>query len=256
MSPYIQLIWILLTIQNILTKNGIIKGIIAINPPHLNIKNRQIVVDIFVSNIKEAQSKVQVGDSVFFESNVQIINNFVSGTALDNHVGVFTLVSLATTIDIMPLENNIFFHFSSREETGGLKFISLSRMVSEIPNKIDLIFVVDTDLANDSYLLRTDEIPETALRKGPIITRNISDDQDVFNFLMKIIGNISHQITMSDGDGGNNLLEYNKLNAIGQSIGIPLRYMHSSVETCHLDDIILTIDLLVRIVQNLRLIEL
>jgi putative aminopeptidase FrvX len=105
-------------------------------------------------------------------------------------------------------------------------------------------------------LLRSDDIPETALRKGPIITRNISDDNDVYNFLMQIIGDMPHQITMSDGDGGNNLLDYNKLNAVGQSIGIPLRYMHSSVETCHLDDILLTIQLLVRIVKNLHLMRL
>jgi len=241
---------------NILTKNGIVKGVIAINPPHLNVKNRQIVVDIFVSDKQEAQSKVQIGDSAFFECKMQIINNFVNGTALDNHVGVFTLASLSVLIDKMDLNHNIFFHFSSREETGGLKYIAQSQMVTEIPNKIDLIFVVDTDLANDSYVLRSDDIPETALRKGPIITRNISDDASVYEFLMKIIGNLSHQITMSDGDGGNNLLEYNKLNAIGQSIGIPLRYMHSSIETCHLDDIILTIELLLRIVNNLELIDL
>jgi putative aminopeptidase FrvX len=43
---------------NILTRNGIVKGVIAINPPHLNVKNRQIIVDIFVSDKQEAQSKV------------------------------------------------------------------------------------------------------------------------------------------------------------------------------------------------------
>ncbi len=240
----------------ILTKKGLVSGIITINPPHLNIKNKQILVDIFVSNRKEAEARVNIGDSIFFEPTVRIINNFVNGTSLDNHIGVFTLMSLAKRIDTDTLEYNIFFHFSSREETGGLKYISLSRMVAEIENKIDLIFVVDTDLSNDSYNLQRDDLPETALRKGPIISRNISDDQDVFEFLMKIIGKIPHQITMSDGDGGNNLLEYNKLNAIGQSIGIPLRYMHSSVETCHLDDVKWTIELLVRIVNNLQKINL
>jgi putative aminopeptidase FrvX len=127
---------------NILTKNGLVKGVIAINPPHLNKKNKQIIVDIFVSSKKEAEKKVNIGDSIFFEPNVQIINNFVNGTALDNHVGVFTLVSLAKMIDKMPLDFNIFFHFSSREEVGGLKYIALSELVKDIPNKIDLIFVV------------------------------------------------------------------------------------------------------------------
>ena len=123
-----------------------------------------------------------------------------------------------------------------------------------LPNKIDLIFVVDADLANDVYNLKIDDIPETRLDGGPIITRNIIDDPAVYEFIMNIIGTkIPYQIVMSDGDGGNNLLEYGKLTLLGQSIGIPLRYMHSSVETCSLDDIRWTIKLLYKIVTSLHL---
>jgi putative aminopeptidase FrvX len=234
----------------ILTKKGIISGIIAINAPHINIKNDQLLVDIFVKDYDEAIKLVQIGDAVFFKPYAEIINNFLTGTALDNHIGVFCLVSLAKMID--KLENikyNIIFHFSSREETGNLKYIPLVN--KKIPTQTELIFVVDTDLANDVYNLKRDDLPISGLGKGPIISRNIRDDYEVYQFVMSIMGDIPYQLVMSDGDGGNNLLEYGKLNVYGQSIGIPLRYMHSSVETSCLDDINWTIKLLYNIVINL-----
>jgi putative aminopeptidase FrvX len=79
------------------------------------------------------------------------------------------------------------------------------------------------------------------------------DDNDVFHFISTIANenSISYQITMSDGNGGNNLAYYGKLNSVGQSIGIPLRYMHSAVELVRLDDIDNTIDLLYKSIINL-----
>jgi putative aminopeptidase FrvX len=240
----------------IMTKNGIIDGVISINPPHLNIENSNLLVDIFVSNKAEAKQKVEIGDSVFFEPRVQIINGFVNGTNLDNHVGVYTLLQVAQKIDSLVLPHNIIFHFSSREETGGLKYISMINERDDflgITNKIDLIFVIDTDLANDSYNLQRDDIPETRLQKGPIISRNINDDPFIYKYLMNIIGKIPYQLVMSDGDdSGNNLTDYSKLHALGQSIGIPLRYMHSSIETCHIKDIDWTVSLLFAIITNLQ----
>ena len=237
----------------ILTRRGIIDGVITINPPHLDISNDKLIIDIFVKNREEAEKLVVIGDPVFFEPYAKIINNFLIGTSLDNHIGVYSLIKLAQQIDRLDnLEFNIVFHFSSREETGGLKYLSMVDRI--LPNKIDLIFVVDADLANDVYNLKIDEIPETILGGGPIITRNIIDDPAVYEFIMNIIGTkIPYQIVMSDGDGGNNLLEYGKLTLLGQSIGIPLRYMHSSVETCSLDDIRWTIKLLYKIVTSLHL---
>jgi putative aminopeptidase FrvX len=92
------------------------------------------------------------------------------------------------------------------------------------------------------------------LGKGTIITRNFVDNNDIFVFLKQVANEnkINYQITMSDGNGGNNLMFYSKLNVIGQSIGIPLRYMHSSVEVVCFDDINTTILLLLSAINNLN----
>ena len=237
----------------VLTKNGLISGLITINPPHLNIKNNQLLVDIFAKNKEEATKLVEIGDAIFYKPYAKIINNFLTGTSLDNHIGLFCLLSLATLVDkIENIKFNIIFHFSSREETGNLKYISMMSNNKNFSGNIDLIFVVDADLANDVYNLKRDDLPQSALGKGPIISRNIRDDFEVYKYVMSIIGDIPYQLVMSDGDGGNNLLQYGKLNVYGQSIGIPLRYMHSSVETCNLDDLNWTIQLLYTIVSNLE----
>jgi len=237
----------------ILTKKGLISGLITINPPHLDIKNKQLLVDIFAKNKKEASKLVDIGDAIFYRPYCKIINNFLTGTSLDNHIGVFCLLSLALLVDkIENIKFNIIFHFSSREETGNLKYMSMLSEHTKLSKNINLIFVIDADLANDVYNLIRDDLPESALGKGPIISRNIRDDFEVYEYIMSIIGKIPYQLVMSDGDGGNNLLEYGKLNVYGQSIGIPLRYMHSSVETCYLDDLEWTIKLLFNIVSNLE----
>ena len=236
----------------VLTKNGLVNGIITINPPHLGIKNNQLLVDIFAKNAEEANKIVEIGDSILLTPTAKINGDFLTGTSLDNHIGVYTLLNVAEQIDkIDDLSNNIIFHFSSREETGGLKYISMMDDISGMPTKIDLIFVVDADLSNDVYNLKRDDLPKTALGLGPIITRNISDDYEVYRFITSIIGNIPYQIVMSEGDGGNNLIDYSKTSSLGQSIGIPLRYMHSSVETCRLNDIEWTIQLIYQIIINL-----
>jgi len=237
----------------VLTKNGIINGLIAINPPHIDIKNNQLIVDIFAKNGQEAKNLVEIGDAIFYKPYAKIVNDHLTGTFLDNHIGVYSLINLAKMIDkIENIKYNIIFHFSSREETGNLKYLSmLEQSVEQKSRQIQLIFVIDADLATDVYNLNRDDLPKAYLGKGPIISRNIIDDYYVYKFLMSIMGDIPYQTVMSDGNGGNNLIDYNKLNVYGQSIGIPLRYMHSSVETCRLDDIKWTIQLLYNIVLNL-----
>jgi endoglucanase len=116
-----------------------------------------------------------------------------------------------------------------------------------------LVFVVDTDVATDLPNINHGDFPLTRLNSGPILTRNLMDDHEIFRFVADVAEDkqIDYQVTMSDGNGGNNLSYYGKLSSLGQSIGIPLRYMHSSVELVHLDDVDKTIRLLIEIINGL-----
>jgi endoglucanase len=239
----------------VLTKNGNIPGIITIIPPHLNIRDDSIIVDIFAENGKEAKKMVEVGDSIVFDRKPEIIREkYLVGTGLDNHVGIYTVAKLFLEIDKMAdLDYNLIAHYSSREEVGGLRYINMLDDVPNIPKRIDLVFVVDTDVATDLPNINHGDFPLTRLNSGPILTRNLMDDHEIFRFVADVAEDkqIDYQVTMSDGNGGNNLSYYGKLSSLGQSIGIPLRYMHSSVELVHLDDVDKTIRLLIEIVNGL-----
>lgn len=232
------------------------EGVISILPPHLNKENEEtIITDIFCQSEQEAKDKVSVGDPIIFDSIPKIINkNYIVGAGLDNHVGAYTLLELATQIDKLDtIHQNVIIHFSRREETGGLSYANIS--IPNMPKNIDIIIVVDTEISTDLPNIDGLNYPDVSMNKGPLITKNILDNVRLYKFIKKIIetNNLSHQIAMTDENGGNNLDGYNKLNVYGQTVGIPLRYMHSSVESVAIPDIKDTIILLYHLFTNLTI---
>lgn len=243
----------------VFTKKGKIPGIITILPPHLDIRDYNIIVDIFAQSQEEAQELVEKGDPVVFDSKVQIItsnsgNKYITGAGLDNHIGIYVLTKLFLEIDKLDkIDYNFIAHFSGKEEVGGLRYINMLSGIEDIPKKIDLIFVIDTDVATDLPNIDKSEFADSKLGQGTILSRNMVDDNDLYQFISSVAkeNDFKYQVTMSDGNGANNLAYYGKINSIGQSIGIPLRYMHSQVELVRFDDINNTISLLEKIITNL-----
>jgi putative aminopeptidase FrvX len=245
----------------VITSSGdIIPGIITIYPPHLDIhqdESDNIIIDIFMNSYKQASKYVSIGDAIVFDSPAKIMNtDYLVGAGLDNHVGAYCLLEtakyLSNNAKKLDLKYNVVFHLSRREETSGLKFIEMFRNEPDCPKSVDLVIVVDTDIATDIPSIDKSKFPLIQLSNGPILTRNIIDDDKVYRYICSIAGKIPYQVSMSEGDGGNNLTDYAKLMIYGQFVGIPLRYMHSSVETCFLPDIEKTINLLIAIYSNLN----
>ena len=240
----------------VLTSRGdIIPGIITVNPPHLDINQSDdnIIIDIFMNSYKQASKYVSIGDAIVYDSPAKIINtNYLVGAGLDNHVGAYCLLETAKYLSKNnTAKHNVVFHLSRREESSGLKFIDMLKNEPNCPKSFDLVIVLDTDIATDIPSIDSSHFPLVQLSKGPILTRNIIDDDKVYRYICSIAGKIPYQVSMSEGDGGNNLTDYAKLMIYGQFVGIPLRYMHSSVETCFLPDIAKTIDLLIAIYSHL-----
>ena len=230
------------------------EGIISILPPHLNKENEEtIITDILCQNKEESAEKVSVGDPIVFDSIPRIINkNYIVGAGLDNHVGAYTLLELATQIDKLDnINSNFIIHFSRREEVSGLSYGNIS--IPNMPDKIDIIIVVDTEISTDLPNIESLNYPDVSMNKGPLLTKNILDNVRIYKYIKKIIekNNLSHQIAMTDSNGSNNLDGYNRLNIYGQTVGIPLRYMHSSVESVSISDIKDTIKLLFHLFINL-----
>ena len=230
----------------IFTNAGIIDGVSVFYPPHLEQKLDEIIID-------PLGKKAEIGDPVFFPCHPRIHGDFIIGGGLDNHLGVYTLLRFADHIDSLAgVDYNVIIHMSRKEEVGGLKYIHILDDYPElIPKRIDLMIILDTEIAFDYPRLNTDQFPDISLGSGPVLTRNLTDNHQVFKFF-KSLQDSKYQVAMSDiAQAGNNLADYNRLSSLGQSIGIPLRYMHSPVEVARLSDIEDTLRLLQTCFENL-----
>jgi len=251
-------------VVSFLTRKGVIKGVVVIMPPHLNtpnfsddemrIDNPAVLVDIFTTSKAESEKIVEVGDVIYLEPSPSIIrDDVIIGAGLDNHVGTYVAFELARYIDRLSAKdmvNNLIIHFSCREEVGNLRYVNMLSKYPDLPRNLDLLIVVDTDIATDVPNIPINITSDSRIGRGVILSRNLVDEQVVYKFISDVARKekIKHQTTMSDGNNsGNNLMRYTNLNVIGQSIGIPLRYMHSDVECVSLEDIACTMTLLSRI---------
>jgi endoglucanase len=231
----------------VLSHSGkIIPGIVVNYPPHLPKKNEvssknYAFVDIGDENIKD----VLIGDPIVFDVKPQMIGkNIMTGYGLDNKVGVFVLLKLLSYFDSHNSKYNILFNFSSKEEIGNVSLDHVDDM------QIDEIIVVDTDTAVDQPNIAGDA-NYTVIKSahGPTVSRNTDDSTMIFERLYKISKEkkIPIQITFVNGWGGTNATNYGVFkNSLVQFLGIPIRNMHSAVETVDIRDIVLTMRLLMQ----------
>ena len=253
-------------VVSIRTRKGVIKGVVVIMPPHLNtpnfsddelrIDNPAVLVDIFTKNKRDSAKIVEIGDVIYLEPSPSIIrDDVILGAGLDNHVGTYTAFELARFVNRLPesqIRNNFIVHFSCREEVGNLRYLSMLSKHPHLPQTIDLVIVVDTDIATDVPNIPVNITSESHIGKGVIVSRNLVDEHVIYRFITDIArkNKIAYQTTMSDGNNsGNNLMLYTRTNVLGHSVGIPLRYMHSDVECVSLSDISCTLYLLASIYQ-------
>ena len=218
-------------------------GVVATLPPHLKINKQTKDLENDVAYIDFGLTKNQLdlifkpGDPLLYNLHYTPIGkNFISACALDNKASVFIMIELLKFFDkdISKLNSNVVFHFSSREEVGLGSFSGLDT------KSIENIIVLDTPIASDNPMISPDIIGEVSLGKGPVISRNIDDNISLGDRVINIAEkhNIKYQREFSYGKGGTNNMHYSKFNnSFAQSMGPPVRNMHSPSEVINRADI-------------------
>ena len=220
-------------------------GVFVSTPPHLD--NEDKVADN-ISKIKidtglgeKAKDKIKVGDYVTYRQNSDILNEHtVCGKSLDNHAGVVSLILLAERLHKRKLPVTVKFLFSDAEELGlrGAKTAAFKYNADEA-------VVVDVSFGDGP------DIPATKcgmLGKGamigisPVLNRDITDKL----ILLASDNDIPYQNEVMGGRTSTNadVISIGGGGIPSGLISIPLRNMHTDVETVRLCDIISVVDLL------------
>jgi len=216
-------------------------GIIGATPPHLlkpedvgkPIKIRDLRVDTGFEG-DELKKIVSIGDIVSFKSKFSIMNDLkASGKSFDNRVSVACLLEILKYLRDVNHENDIILVASTQEETTVVGVTTASYAI-----RPDAAVVIDTshgdipDLSKD-YSSTPGKGPEISI--GP----NLHPKMVTKFFELGRDNCIPFQKMVEAGDTGTEAWATQvSANGIPTALlSIPIRYMHTAVETVNIEDI-------------------
>lgn len=245
-------------VWDIHTPKGIISGVTGVKPPHIipvdkrkeAITIESMYLDIGVHSKDEAEKLgIIPGQMITPRSEFLVLGSgkHLLSKAWDNRIGSAVVMEVLKRLDQSP--NQLFATFTVQEEVG-LRGAKTSSYVVHP----EIAIAVDTGLAND---VPEGDSEQQSLGKGPQILlydAGLVPNQALRRFVIEVAKaeGIPYQeafITGGRTDAGHMHLAHD--GALGLSIGIPTRYMHSHTSIIHYDDYENTVKLILAVVKKL-----
>lgn len=230
-------------------------GVIGAKPPHLQdeserenaIKVEDLAIDVGFSKA-QLEELVEIGNIVTIKRDfIKLQGNYVSGKALDDRAGVVTMFECAKELKYLKHYSDVYFVSTVQEEVGVRGAITSTYKINP-----------DIGIAIDVGFGATPEIPkEYALDmgKGPGITIGGNIHPKLREKLTEIAKeyNIPHQFEIDPGPTGTDAraIQITRCGIPTLLISLPLRYMHTSIETINLEDIKSSAKLLARFISSI-----
>lgn len=231
-------------------------GVIGAKPPHLQTaddrkkapKMEDMAIDIGMTK-EEAEKYVSVGDMIYFKTEaVALANGLFSGKYLDDRAGVVSLLHCLKQIKDKKLPFHVAVLCAVQEEVGLRGAVMGAFSVAP-----SVAFVVDVchgntpDSGSDSVFKPGSG---TVLSVGPNIHPGLSS-------LAKQVAkehDIPYTVDVDGGDTGTDAwaVQVSGTGVATMLLSIPLRYMHTTVETLSLDDVAATGDLLAQMLLTIK----
>lgn len=241
---------------------GKVSGVIGNTAIHLQDKEKkqqtpgwgEIFVDIGANTREEALEMVQVGDPITYAEDIEFLNDqILTGRALDNRIGGFIIAMALERLSRQRklLNVNVIALNSVQEEIGGYG----ARMMSYHLHP-DVALVTDVTHATDSPGINVKEHGSVKLNEGPAITHGSSNHPVVVRRIEDVAVkqglHIQHEATSSRTGTDTDSIFYQRSGIASALISLPLRYMHSPVETISMDDVEEVTELMAQCVLSMK----
>jgi putative aminopeptidase FrvX len=247
---------------NIHTKKGIVKGVFGWPAIHTRDKAKEeppkldnIFIDIGAKDKKEVEKMgVHVGCVITYPDQFQILNKdkFVC-RALDNRMGGFMIAEVARLLkeNKKELPFGLYLTNSVQEEIG-------LRGAEMITQTIKPNVAIVTDVCHDTTtpMINKKTEGETKIGDGPVISYAPAVQNKLRERILETAEskkipfqrNASSRYTGTDTDA----FAYSNGGVASALISLPLRYMHTTVETVHKDDVENVIRLIYETLLNIK----
>lgn len=231
----------------IITKNGIVYGVVGINSSLLKNKEAEaddLWIDIGASSKEEASSVVSHGDYVILDTDYhELLNDCLTARAMDDRIGAFIVLEALLKAKEKGAKIGAVAATTVGEESSmrGAYFAS-----SHIKPKCAI--AVDVTFASDAPGVASEVYGEIELGKGPVLCHSSIVNRELNARLEKAAATLEMSIQWEGAAGRTGtdadvMLKSNDGTPVAL-VSIPLRYMHSPSEVGSLKDIQACIDLL------------
>ncbi|NBI06591.1 M42 family metallopeptidase [Senegalia massiliensis] len=232
-----------------------IYGVIGTLPPHLQdsdskdnaFKMEDLYIDIGYDEVK-AKELISIGDIITIKREFKVLeSNTVTSKSLDDKAGVATLLECVKELKKLKHQADVYNVFTVQEEVGTRGAITSTYKIDP-----DIGIAIDVGFGKTPELEDADSIK---MGKGPAITLGGNIHPQLRKKLIVIAEkyNIPYQTELDPGPTGTDgrSIQISRAGIPTLVISIPLRYMHTSVETINIDDIKNTAKLIARFISEI-----
>lgn len=233
-----------------------VTGVIGVNAQHHGgLKNDFELEDLFIDcgyqTKEEAEKSVQIGDLAVYKTEPEVLmDRYVSGRGLDNRTGAFIVAEVLKRLSDKGCTVGVYAASTVNEETnmGGAYFAAAGIEPT-------MAIACDVTFATDYPGVNKNKHGDVQLEKGPVLAKgapiNIKINKLLERTARKLNMHVQYELTprMTGTDA-------DKMRLTGRGIpvslvSLPLRYMHSPVETASFKDMEEEIELLVTMIADL-----
>lgn len=240
---------------NIHNKRGVVSGVVGNTAIHLQDKKngggdqpawKDVYIDIGAKSREEALEMIQIGDPITYADNFEFLSDdILTGRALDNRIGGFMIAQVLKRLweNRSGLNVNVMALNSVQEEVGGFGARMMSYRLEP-----DMALVTDVTHATDTPGINNAEHGLVKLGEGAVVQHGGANHPSIVSFIEEVSKAkkipLQHEAVSVRTGTDTDSIFYQKTGIPSGLISLPLRYMHSPVETASVADINHLIDLM------------
>lgn len=230
-----------------------VNGVVGFDPTSQFGQPKGLVFEDLWIDIPAGQAAVQPGDLAVLAPRISVEGDMVTGTALDDRLGLFIIGEALRRIAYSDVRVNLICVATVQEEVG-----LRGSQAFDFIQRPDAAIVLDVDYATDVPASHEDQMGSLLLGHGPGVLKKADNSPALRKFIRDAAASHDIPLQVSLGRflyGGTDCSSLQVHRAEKgypvANVTLPLRYMHSPVETASLADMAHAIDLIVAVAEKL-----
>lgn len=231
-----------------------VPGVIGAKPPHLQeadeAKKASKLTDMAIDtgmNADEVKKYVSVGDSITLAQSVgELGGGQFSGKTLDDRAGVAALITTMKNLMKIKTDVDVYAVAAVQEEVGlrGAKTAAYS-INPDLAVAVDVCHGITPDNSDNAFETGSGAVISIGPNIHPKLQKRLSETAEKYH--------VKTELDVDGGDTGTDAwaIQVSRCGVPTALLSIPLKYMHTSVETLSVSDVSAVSELLTYFIQNL-----